>query len=296
MLTTPRPSWLLALGSWPLALSCIIPRYVKNKIIFLDIDHTLIDESLYPSASALEALKQAKANGHRLYLNSGRSVCQVFDYLWEIGFNGFIGGNGSYIESEGKALFYQPIPQALANRIWAYLTENQIGFFAEGQKSLFADPLYLPKLATLLKVSEAEARAKTNRIFPSTSYNQTEPKDNINKFSIVLNDDVDLQVVSDYVNPELVTGKWQLFGQPREFADLFQGGRNKGNAVQFLMKALNLPMSDAFCFGDSSNDIEMLRMAGTAWQWAMPSHNLRLLPITLPINWAGWTLESLSAS
>jgi len=236
---------------------------LKNKIIFLDIDHTLIDESLYPSASALEALKQAKANGHKLYLNSGRSVCQVFDYLWEIGFNGFIGGNGSYIESEGKALFYQPIPQALANRIWAYLTENQIGFFAEGQKSLFADPLYLPKLAALLNVSEAEARAKTNRIFPSTSYNQTEPKDNINKFSIVLNDDVDLQVVSDYVNPELVTGKWQLFGQPREFADLFQGGNNKGNAVQFLMKALNLPMSDTYCFGDSSNDIEMLRMAGT---------------------------------
>ena len=236
---------------------------LKNKIIFLDIDHTLIDESLYPSASALEALRQAKANGHKLYLNSGRSVCQVFDYLWEIGFNGFIGGNGSYIESEGKSLFYQPIPQALAKRTWSYLVENQIGFFAEGQESLFADPLYLPKLAALLNVSETEARAKTDRIFPSTSYNQTEPNENINKFSIVLNDDVDLQVVTDYVNPDLVTGKWQLFGQPREFADIFQGGNSKGSAVQFLMNALDLPMSDAFCFGDSSNDIEMLSVAGT---------------------------------
>lgn len=236
---------------------------LKDKIIFLDIDHTLIDESLYPSASALEALKQAKANGHKLYLNSGRSVCQVFDYLWDIGLNGYIGGNGSYIESEGKALFYQPIPEDLVNRIWSYLKENQIGFFAEGQESLFADPLYLPKMATLLKVSEAEARAKTNRIFPSTSYNQANPKEDINKFSIVLNDDVDLQVISDYVKPELVTGKWQLFGQPREFADIFQGGNNKGNAVQFLMKAIDLPMSDAYCFGDSTNDIEMLQMAGT---------------------------------
>ncbi len=236
---------------------------LKNKIIFLDIDHTLIDESLYPSASALEALKQAKANGHKLYLNSGRSVCQVFDYLWEIGFNGFIGGNGSYIESEGKALFYQPIPQALVNRNWSYLTENQIGFFAEGQESLFADPLYLPKLAALLNVSQAEARAKTDRIFPSTSYNQAEPIENVNKFSIVLNEDVDLQLISNYVSPELITGRWQLFGQPREFADLFQGGNNKGNAIQILMKALDLPMSDAYCFGDSSNDIEMLSMAGT---------------------------------
>jgi len=236
---------------------------LKNKIIFLDIDHTLIDESLYPSASALEALKQAKANGHKLYLNSGRSVCQVFDYLWEIGFNGFIGGNGSYIESEGKALFYQPIPQAIVTHIWSYLTKNQIGFLAEGQKSLYADPLYLPKLAALLKVSQAEAQAKTDRIFPSTSYNQAEPKENVNKFSIVLNEEVDLQLISNYVSPELITGRWQLFGQPREFADLFQGGNNKGNAIQILMKALDLPMSDAFCFGDSSNDIEMLSMAGT---------------------------------
>ena len=29
------------------------------------------------------------------------------------------------------------------------------------------------------------------------------------------------------------------------------------------MKHLSLPMSDAFCFGDSLNDIEMIQVAGT---------------------------------
>ena len=262
---------------------------LKNKIIFLDIDHTLIDESLYPSASALEALKQAKANGHRLYLNSGRSVCQVFDYLWEIGFNGFIGGNGIYIESEGKSLFYQPIPQSLANRTWSYLIENQIGFFAEGQESLYANSLYLPKFAELLQVTEAEARAKTDRIFPSTSYNQSQPKERINKFSLILNEKVNLQAIADNLKPELVSGEWQLFGQPREFADFFQGGNNKGTALQFLMDALNLPMSDAFCFGDSSNDIEMIRLAGTgvAMGNALPQLKAVADYVTAPIDQDG---------
>ena len=67
---------------------------LSNKVIFLDLDGTLIDHSLFPPDSALEAVRLAKANGHRLYINTGRSVCQVYDYIWDIGFDGFIGGNG----------------------------------------------------------------------------------------------------------------------------------------------------------------------------------------------------------
>ena len=58
-------------------------------------------------------------------------------------------------------------------------------------------------------------------------------------------------------------GLWTLFGHEREFGDIYQGGTSNGTAVQFLMKHLQLPMSDAFCFGDSSNDVDMIQIAGT---------------------------------
>ena len=105
---------------------------LKNKIIFLDLDGTLIDHTLSLPASAQEALSLAKANGHKLYLNTGRSICQIYDYIWEIGFNGFVGGNGIHIESEGKELFHRPIPQPLVERVYNYLKEREIGFFEEG--------------------------------------------------------------------------------------------------------------------------------------------------------------------
>lgn len=55
------------------------------------------------------------------------------------------------------------------------------------------------------------------------------------------------------------------------------------------MDALNLPMSDAFCFGDSSNDIEMIRLAGTgvAMGNALPQLKAVADYVTAPIDQDG---------
>ena len=46
---------------------------MERKIIFLDVDGTLVDyEGRLPS-SAARAVRDARANGHRVYLCTGRS-------------------------------------------------------------------------------------------------------------------------------------------------------------------------------------------------------------------------------
>ena len=235
----------------------------KNKIIFLDLDGTLIDHTLLPPASALEAISLARVNGHKLYLNTGRSICQIYDHIWEIGFDGFVGGNGIYIESDGKALFHQPIPPRLVEKVHKFLVDREIGFFEEGQDGLYAHPFFLTDLAGLLNISTGEAEAGTKRLFPKTSFNNLQWHAEVNKISIVLTEKADLKVIREFLRPELVIGLWSIFGNEREFGDIYQGGTSKGTAVELVMKHHNLPISDAFCFGDSSNDIEMVRMAGT---------------------------------
>ena len=248
---------------------------LKNKIIFLDLDGTLIDHSFYAPASAMEAIHFARKNGHRLYINTGRSVCQIYDYIWELGFDGFIGGNGNYIESEGKPLFHQPIPQPLVEKVYNYLVEREIGFFEEGQESLYAHPTFLPDLASLLNVTIDEARAKTDRLFPTTAYDCTQSHSEVNKISIVLSEKVNIQSIREFLKPELVLGLWSLFGNEREFADIYQSSTSKGTAVEFVMKHHNLPISDSYCFGDSSNDIEMVRAAGTGVAMGNASPSLK---------------------
>ena len=80
-----------------------------SKIIFIDVDGTLVDYENKLPASADKAIKQARKNGHRVYICTGRSKAEVYPYLWDIGLDGMIGGNGSYVEDGDTVVMHQLI-------------------------------------------------------------------------------------------------------------------------------------------------------------------------------------------
>ena len=75
-----------------------------GKIIFLDVDGTLVDYENHLPESAVLAVRKARENGHRVYICTGRSKAEVYENIWEIGLDGMIGGNGSYVEDHGHVL------------------------------------------------------------------------------------------------------------------------------------------------------------------------------------------------
>ena len=68
-----------------------------SKIIFLDVDGTIVDYDNHIPDSAKTAIRKARKNGHLVYVCTGRSKAEMPDDIWNIGFDGMIGGNGSYI-------------------------------------------------------------------------------------------------------------------------------------------------------------------------------------------------------
>lgn len=79
----------------------------QSKIVFLDVDGTITDYENNVPQSAKDAIKAARANGHRVYMCTGRSKAENPPEIWEIGFDGMIGGNGCYVESEGEVVMHQ---------------------------------------------------------------------------------------------------------------------------------------------------------------------------------------------
>lgn len=73
-----------------------------GKIIFIDVDGTLVDYSNNLPESAVTAIRKARRNGHKVYISTGRSKAEVYDNIWNIGLDGMIGGNGSYVEDHGQ--------------------------------------------------------------------------------------------------------------------------------------------------------------------------------------------------
>ena len=81
----------------------------SRKILFLDVDGTITDYENNIPASCVAAIQAARANGHLAYMCTGRSKAEVPPELEAIGFDGMIGGNGSYVESAGEVVMHQLI-------------------------------------------------------------------------------------------------------------------------------------------------------------------------------------------
>ena len=73
-------------------------------ILLLDIDGTLVDHRTDLPDSAAQAVRKARTNGHGIYLCTGRAKAEIYPHLWDLGIDGLIGGNGSYVESGGEVL------------------------------------------------------------------------------------------------------------------------------------------------------------------------------------------------
>ena len=72
---------------------------MKTKVLFLDIDGTLVDFQGKIPESAKEALIRAKERGHHLVLCTGRTRFQVYPWLLDYGFDGLITGAGAQVEA-----------------------------------------------------------------------------------------------------------------------------------------------------------------------------------------------------
>ena len=92
-----------------------------SRIIFLDVDGTLVDYEGRAPASAVEAIRRARAAGHRVYLSTGRSRAEVYDELWDIGLDGLIGANGGYVEDAGEVVLHQHLSAEHCRRVVDWL-------------------------------------------------------------------------------------------------------------------------------------------------------------------------------
>lgn len=81
-------------------------------MLFFDIDGTLITtdgKRTFPE-SAKRALREARERGHLVYINTGRVMENVDDFIREVGFDGYVCGCGTYIVSEGGSDAASPYP------------------------------------------------------------------------------------------------------------------------------------------------------------------------------------------
>lgn len=238
-----------------------------GKLIFLDIDGTLVDYQNRLPGSAVKAVQKARANGHRVYVCTGRSKAEMQKRLWDIGLDGMIGGNGSYVEDHGNVLLHQTLTLEQCSKVVNWLHSRGLEFYLESNNGLFASerleetgrPAFLQYAR--MKGEEDAAKAMIRELFSGMTFGAELYRDDVNKISFVLSSYQDhLDSVKEF--PDLQARTWGGKGEEALFGDLGIRETDKGIAVQALLSHLHADISDTIAFGDASVDIPMLQACG----------------------------------
>lgn len=239
-----------------------------GKIIFLDVDGTLVDYENRLPQSAVTAVRSARKNGHRVYICTGRSRAEVYQELWDIGLDGMIGGNGSYVEDRGTVVMHRLITKEQCTRIVDWLHSRKLEFYLESNNGLFASENFAQKSQPAIreysrrKGKDDADQATAASVFPDMIYGANLYRDDLNKISYLLNSYQDYLDTKEQF-PDLNSGTWGGAGETALFGDLGVRGITKDSAIACLLKYLDADREDTIAFGDAKIDIPMLAYCHT---------------------------------
>lgn len=238
---------------------------MKKKIIFLDVDGTLVNDSGIVPESAKVAVRQARENGNYVFLCTGRSKAELYDEIMEIGFDGIIGAAGGYIEVNGEVIMHKKVSKENVEYLINYFNNNNIEYYLESNSGLYGSKNCKHVLSNLIfdgvekDSDEYKDLKKGIAQFIDNLKDLKYPiSDDINKISF-LDSDVPFETIKNEFknNFNVIPCTVPAFG--KNSGELSVPGIHKATAIEYLLNHLKLSKEDTFAYGDGGNDLEMLQ-------------------------------------
>ena len=174
---------------------------MNRKAVFLDVDGTLVnDRGLVPDSARL-AVELARANGHLVFLCTGRSLSELWQEITDIGFDGVIAAAGGYVEVDGQVLHHQNVPTDHVRRVIEWFDARGINYFLEANSGLYGSTTIKAQMREILYggVADENVLAELERGFApfidQLIVGEDMLREDINKISF-LGSDVSFDVMS----------------------------------------------------------------------------------------------------
>lgn len=239
-----------------------------SKLLFFDIDGTLVGFDGKIPESTYQAIDMARSKGHKVFICTGRSRCQIYDYLLEYGFDGIIAATGAYVEYEGKVIRRETIGEENIARLIGYFEAEDIAYTLQATDSQISSP---EKIETMKRIVNQQLKAQKREDDPNVFADivlaedlRTHPeKYAFTEKAIYFGSHRSLREVREALAPYFdVTAS--SFEKPDETSgEVTMAGINKASGMRVIGDYLNCAREDMIAFGDGPNDIDMLEYAGT---------------------------------
>ncbi len=230
-----------------------------SKILFSDLDGTLLDDDKQISKGNREAIRRALRAGHSFVIATGRPFESAKKISDSLGLNEegsfIVSYNGAHVYDcyQKKALLKKTIPLDIADELFAR---------AEAA-GLYIHTYQNGEIVT--KQDSEELRwyaSRTNlRPMPRTDVIDYLTDAPCKMIVIHLSDHERLERFRKE-NEAWAKGKCRMMFSCQEYLEIVPDGLSKQSGIQFLSDLLHVSPQDTIAIGDETNDAEMIQAAG----------------------------------
>ena len=242
------------------------------KILFTDLDGTLLNNESTISAGTKAFLDDFLGAGNKLVLSSGRPLNSVLEVKETEG----LGASGILVIASNGAMIYdcdlqEPILErtlplsyvsylqkeadAMGLHIQTYTRDSIMCHTEDEEIRYYRRKIHLP-----LILADDFAAALTDEPYKMLALDLYH-HDNLVKFC---------DRIADWAK-----GKIQYIFSNDQYLELFVKEAGKGNAVTYVCEYFGIPLSDSYAAGDADNDISMIQAAGCGIAMANAAPNVK---------------------
>ena len=219
-----------------------------KKIVFFDIDGTLLDHDKNLPPSTKEAIRLLKENGVFVAIATGRAPFMFEALREELDIDSFVSYNGQIVVFENQMIFKNPLNASELRKLDRVSKENDHPLVFMDDQTMKASVSHHPM------IEEAIGTLK----FPHPDYDETFFEGRQLYQTLLFCKEQDEKEYIDQF-PQFEFVRWH----PNS-VDVLPKGGSKAEGIKKMIERLGFDLKDVYAFGDGLNDLEMLKVAGTS--------------------------------
>lgn len=236
---------------------------MDKKIIFFDIDGTLLNKENIVPESTKTALRKLKEEGHLRFVCTGRTKCMLSSVITELEFDGYVYGGGTDVEFGKQCLEYAELSSERIQEVTEVLNQYQAAFILEGKDNIYVEEFALQDERIFFS-KFVKGLGEIAKVIVDDEHVHA------SKITMLLPEDMTEEAMAEFTE---TLSKWfnvivHESGDGKAFTDglveLMPLGYTKASGVQRTIEALQIPWENTIGVGDSNNDLEMLSYVHTA--------------------------------
>src|SRR5690625_1863833 len=216
---------------------------MTQKIIFFDIDGTLLNDDKKLPARTEKAIQQLRDNGHTIVLATGRAPFNFKELRKKLDVTSYISLNGQYVVLNNHVIYKNPLNLNALNELIIFAADQSHPLLYANHEQWLSKMNHNDRLRNII----GSLKVPYEITFEAPPYGESE------NFQALLFCEADEEEHYQERFDQFHFVRWHDYT-----VDVLPKGGSKALGIERLIEAAGLKLENAYAFGDGLNDMEML--------------------------------------